>query len=50
MWANVWFRSLVELILVVFGAVLLTLALQSTESGQQVILQVKELMGFPEGF
>lgn len=48
MWANVWLRSLVELILVVILGVVFTLLLQNSESGLQVIQQVKTLMGYPQ--
>lgn len=50
MWANVWFRSLIELILVVIGAVLFVLLVPGIETGKQAFDQVKQLMGLPTEF
>lgn len=47
MWANVWFRSLLEVIVVALAAALMLLFLQSTEQGMQMLEQVKQLMGYP---
>ena len=50
MWANVWFRSLVELLLIAIGAMMFMLLIQTSDQGRQAIQQVKQLMGYPAGF
>lgn len=46
-WANVWVRSLIELILISVGGVVLMLYLQTSEEGLKTIQTVKEMMGLP---
>lgn len=47
MWGNVWFRSLIEVILVAIGGVIFMLMIQTSDQGKQIIQQVRDLMGYP---
>lgn len=44
MWANVWFRSLCELLAIAVGMVVFIILLQATPSGRQVIEVTKKML------